>query len=544
MNNQTVVVGNSNLYNSENDEYDVFLQNLRNNFALALQDNPKIFYTNADNLFEIFLDNLPAEARQHYNCNTCKRFVNKYGNIAMINGNGSLTSPIWNEIENIPTLFKASIEAMKKKVEKAIVTNVFYSSKITLGVPVTEQWHHMSLQVPRYLLNSNNGDDLGEYMAEKLEDFKMLKTALEKYSLKSVSQALLILSAGAVNRSEKFVDNVQWFKELHDNINGIKDVRRINNLIWKAVSKAKTGFCHINSGMIGTLLDDITEGFDLEEVQNRFNAKVSGDKYQRPQVAPSAGNIKRAEEIFTELGLESALKRRYARLEELPTIWKPEVNVDTTQTKGGIFTSVKPKTEDGKNEPSTDYTPMKTITWEKFLQTVLPTAKKIEYQVKHMDNYSAIVTAADSESEPILKWDSKEQRNPFSSYAYYKGSQAYNWGLCLGKYVNVNAIINIPNLLYSDSYKHLGEGITFILDGARDLNHDNCGSALFPEILIDKLREVSSVIEAYTKNQSIEGFEDSSACGVSLSRGTASWGRVFRVTSDIGVIKYSIDRWE
>lgn len=41
------------------------------------------------------------------------------------------------------------------------------------------------------------------------------------------------------------------------------------------------------------------------------------------------------------------------------------------------------------------------------METVLPLAEEIEYQVKSVDNFSAILTASHEDAPPILQWDKK-----------------------------------------------------------------------------------------------------------------------------------------
>lgn len=76
--------------------------------------------------------------------------------------------------------------------------------------------------------------------------------------------------------------------------------------------------------------------------------------------------------------------------------------------------------------------PPVTMTWRKFMETVLPLAEEIEYQVKSVDNFSAILTASYEDAPPILQWDKEEQRNPFSWYVYSGGSNASKWNVSTG----------------------------------------------------------------------------------------------------------------
>jgi hypothetical protein len=91
--------------------------------------------------------------------------------------------------------------------------------------------------------------------------------------------------------------------------------------------------------------------------------------------------------------------------------------------------------------------------------------------------------------------------------------------------------------MWQDGYDYQGTGALFIIEGARD-SKKNCGNALFPEFLKADLREIRSVIEAYSKQAEIRGYENASACGIYYD------GVTVRVKSKLGTVVYKIDRWD
>jgi hypothetical protein len=257
-------------------------------------------------------------------------------------------------------------------------------------------------------------------------------------------------------------------------------------------------------------------------------------QYQRPQAAPTTGNIERAEKLVEKLGIKDSLVRRFARLEEIETIWKP---IEDVKPEGaGVFSHLKPKNEIPKME-----IPAITMTWKKFSETVLPNVKSIEYYVNSSGNFSAILTAQNYDAPPIIQWDNENRRNPFSQYVYSGGSTASNWNLTTG-YCKVTGICYVPSM-WVDGFEHQSKGVFFLLEGAKDSRYKTSGNALFPEILKNELREVRSTIEAYSHSAEIFGYEEASACGMKLQYGS-TWNAKVRVTTDFGVANYIIDRWD
>lgn len=522
----------------ENDQYPKYIQSLKAYYNSVVNEGIQLFTTDSENLFDIFLDNLPLGARQLYTCNACKHFVNRYGGLVTIDKNGVITSALWNE-NIVPEFFENSVEAVKKAVLNSKVNGVFISNKRILGQPVTGEWSHMSVELPINMVYTQRLKTAEQMMAEKREDIKILASGLLEYSIEAIEQAVNLLKTEALYRSEKCLGVAEWFKDIHTRWSDTKNKNLKDNILWLAVGTAPVGFCHIKSSMIGTLLDDITAGMSFDLVSRRFADKMHPLQYQRPQAAPTAGNIAQAEKIVEKLGIQNSLVRRFARLDELVKIWIPQHKVDNNTKSGGVFSHLKAKE---KKEQIQMNTPPITMTWKKFLETVLPSVKNIEFMIKTgTDNFSAILTASEIDAPPILQWDKEDKRNPFSWYVYIGGSTANRWNLKSG-YCNVTGICYQPSMWY-ESYEHQGKSVFFILEGAKDTGYINSGNALFPEMLKAELQEVRSVIEAYSKKAVLEGYEEASACGLRLQYGS-NWDSTIRVVSDTGTSVYKLDRWD
>lgn len=291
--------------------------------------------------------------------------------------------------------------------------------------------------------------------------------------------------------------------------------------------------------MIGALLEDIASGMDFAEVSRRFAEKMHPLRYQRPQAAPAAGTIARAEKLVAQLGAEGALARRFARLEEIEVLWKPSQPCE--QQGSGVFSHIQPK--DRSSSVQLEMPPV-TMTWEKFLRTVLPEAEAIEFRVRDTrDHYAALLTAANPEAPPILQWDHPERRNPFSWYVWRGGSRPEQWGLRSGTLCTVSAITLKP-CMWGDPqgrYSHQGAGVIFLLEGARETRQ--AGAALFPECLKSEFHGIRSVIESYSRSAETEGMESATACGIMLAKG-GSWDHTFRVRTSGRTVDYRLDRWD
>jgi hypothetical protein len=535
---------------SSDQEYSEFLVKFKQRFIQNLTSSTEnyrpLFVTDADNLWEKYLEAIPESCRQHYNCNCCKNFVRKFGGLVLITDSYKTESAVWNEEDALPEL-KEATKVLKKTVEKAKIVGVFLSSekfwgneKTYLKNPIEkEYWTHMNLCPPKSMVYDHSPLTSNQAMAEKVEDFKNVKRAISEFSTDVLQQALTLLKTESLYRSEKVMGPAKWLMDLQVELKDLKHNK--DNIIWKSVATAPAGFCHPRSSMIGTLLDDIASGLSFDDVSRKFAAKMSPIQYQRPQAAPSAGNIEQAEKIIEKLNCKDSLRRRFARLEELQLIWKPQYN-EPKVLKEGVFSHLKPKEEPLPAVAGKDIPPIK-MTWDKFCKTVLPEAIEISLKATYKSSYSALVTAVDLNAPPILQWDLPDQRNPFSWYVYHSGSTTSQWNLTnslFDTFVKVTGITLQPNLWYGN-FEHQGKGVFFVLENAKDLYKPSV--CLFPEILKTKFHSIRSTIEAYSHSAKMEGFEEASACGLLLQAKT--WNAtIVKVKTKISEVLYLLDRWD
>jgi hypothetical protein len=491
--------------------YEAFQTLIKQNVAAH---NGPIYTTDAEGLWEAYLNGIAPEQRQHYNCNCCRRFIQTYGGLAKVL-NGKILPILWRAGQEIPPAFFTSYVAMHKIVTEAKITGIFYHSHQVWGMPVTGDWTHLHGVTAERSNCPNTVKSASQHMAEKLEDYKMLKRALADYSLEAAVQAVRVLEADVVDRSEKTLGVGQWFLKLHQSLEGLRG-NEANTVVWQAVASAPPGWCHIRSTMISTLLDDIYKALPFETIKANWDKKMHPLKYQRPTAPPKAGNIKQAEDLVEKLGLRRAFLRRFARLEDLVyTIWKPTRQEATPAPEtGGVFDVLKVPKRGVVREVDL---PAKEINVADFVLNVLPTAHKMEAFIGGGGiPMFGMATAVDPEAPPLLQWDGLEGkgRNPLSWYIYTDGSVARQWDLEPNTWVTVNAVTrDIPHMQDQEGFQHYQKSLLFILKGAHDLRH-NGGINLFPETIRNELHGVRSVIEAFSKTGDLGDAQLGSAHGL------------------------------
>lgn len=536
-----------------NEGYDQFEAAIRKRVS---EFTGRLFTTDVDPevLWAAYLDGFPTDRRQHYNCHCCRRFIQRYGGLVQIGDQlGGLVSLLWNGVNPAP-FFDKSVAALRGLISKAKVTGVFLWTETTWGTPQTGDWTHLS-GCPAKMYHYHSPVQTAEQvMAEKKQDFIILCNSLMDYNRDVVSQALRVLRADAIQRSEKALGVAEWFDGLHSRIESVKGPRRAN-LIWAAVADAPPGFCHVRSTIISTLLDDIKQGMPFDRIAARWAEKVHPLQYQRPTAAPSSGAIEAAEKLVEKLGVARSFGRRFARLDEvLATLWTPPTPATPAPSKpGGLFDHLK---NGGAGAgPKAVTLPTTQITWVRFIRDVLPTAKSMDVLVPTRAGFYGLTTAEDPEAPPIIQWDGLpdfknpngdwvfHDRNPVSWYFYSGGSPAHQWNLSPCGYAPVTAVFLPPHQWQQPAkFTHHARQVFFSIAGCWDQNGDKHGLALFPEILRAELRGIRSVIEAHSRKGGVRDPQLGTANGLLFyPKGPAL---NLRVTDAGGTATYSLDRWE
>lgn len=512
-------------------DYSALLTSVRASFAAVAAGQRALFCTDADGLNDLYLNSLPAE-RQIHNCHCCRRFIGTYGNLVTIDETGETTPVMWSP-KGVPDFYHKAFSALNDRVKRARVTSVFLTKETLWGSPVTGDWSHMSVEPPNALVYRERMWTAGQAMAAAKENYRTVATALADFVKPVLDESLRMLRADALARSEKFVAPLQWLRDLHDRPKGKKG----ENVLWRAIAFAPEGYCHPRASVTSSLMEDVAAGLPFEEIRARFNAKLGPLIYQRPQAAPTAGNIKAAEALVEKLGIAPSLERRFARIDEVRPTWLP-APMQEPEKAGGVFGHLKPKDTTAFRRVEL---PASLMTFEKFTRLVLPSARELQIRVPAHGRFLALTTAVNEDAPPILKWDSETERNPVAWYVYPNGSPASQWKLSGGSWTNITAITPFPNLWGTRPMPFIGDGVVLVVEGAVDTNRVS-GNALFSEILREEMHAVRSTVEAYSRAAELSGRDVASACGYDIRRTAAEC----YLRALVGGVwsEYKIDRWD
>lgn len=504
-----------------------------------------LYYVNpgsSKKLHKIFLDNIPNYAKQHYTCNACFAFINRFGTLVTVDDKGHLHSVCWDVPLTEVGMFAPAFNEMKKAVESGNIKNVFsYDEKnkfmkksgiqeLTLGIPVTGDWDHFygtldlaNIYAPTYRVSEEEFREKLNIARVNLNRFHGCRSGIKK--------ALAYAESGELFDADKVMIQGNLLLSLTEKyVTTINRNARIN-LMWE-----NSDFIyHLGGSSIGALFEDFWDGnLSDDECIARYNSKVDPLKYKRSQAAPSEALIKQAEKLISDLGAENSLKRRFALVSDLPRLlWAPKADEDDSKEyRSGVFSKVKSK-ENAKDDYELVHNDGGKITLTKFMKSVAPGAKRITVTTPSIGSYAAYTTAVDMEAPCIIKWDSKEVRNPISQYVYNNGSYKSQWNIFESE-VDCVGIANFPEDLLSEELSQ--RGALFILDHVYDTK--NSASALFADNLIPELFPIRKVIESFSNATPLESVEGQKACGLTYNSGIL----YVEVYTEYAVTLYCIDR--
>jgi hypothetical protein len=524
-------------HNHDDAEYRAFLDRIQARFQRRTDDGARpVFLTDAEDLWAVYLDSFTAPAdRQYRNCSACRKFIDRFGTLAVVEQDGSLSSAFWHA-EDAPEEYAKAVSQLDRAVRRAKIVGPFLSRDAVLGSPEAGGWSHLSVATPAPMRYAGAVLKPEQAMAEKREDFKTIMHALNEFTQPMIETAVTLLKSDHLYSSERVLGQAQWLHKLHvarAAANGYGKAA----VVWLAIAKAPAGFCHPRSSMIGTLLEDIAAGMEFSDIAKRFADKMHPLRYQRPQALPSAGNIAQAEKLFAQLGLAPAMERRIARLDEIPLLWSRKADEPAALANGGgIFSHLTPKKA---AQTLSLNIPAITMTAEKFLREVATTAEAIEINLGGGNHgFIALTTAVNVDAPKLFQWD-----HPFSWYVWHGGAPASQYGLDPG-WQKVTGITRLPARWDDDGqrFKHQGDGLIILLAGARETRQ--AGAALFPSLLRSELHGVRSTIEAHSNGAKMHGLEEGSAIGYDLRSGGGSYPATLRVTVAGRLQTYTIDRWD
>ena len=363
-----------------------------------------------DSLWLTFLESFPAgtnlrfRERSEYDCSTCRGFIKNFGNVVEIH-NGQIRT-VWSGVSASDPVFSVVAAALDEFVGTLPLSGIFRSTEAQYGTKTTrtlrdgqvEVWQHLHGQVDKRHRTEDVGAARGTFDAA-VQVFQRGLAELTQHALDTVVD---LIDNNALYRGAEHRRAVTEFRSLQNQWTQATDGRAF--IFANAMNPA----ARFRNTVIGTLVQDLSAGVDLEQAVRSFETKVAPQNYRRPTALITPAMVKAAMKTIDELGIEESLQRRFARLSDVSVTNVLWVDNDTqSRMKDGIEgLLMQAATTRSSGARLRDAKPEE-IPVVAFMKDILPGAATIDLWVanSHEPNLVSLTTGRHPAAPRLFTWD-------------------------------------------------------------------------------------------------------------------------------------------
>lgn len=390
------------------------------NFAKAIKANLESMsagdlYTvgvERDTVWALYLDSFPAGSnsifreRTEHDCSCCKNFVRNIGVVVSLVGGKVRT--VW-DAENLPEPYQTVANRMSAMIRASSIQNVFRVSEPSYGAETTKSledgkvytWHHFVGNVAKRFQTNKVAEELGGYAT----GVGVFSRGLTELTVEALNTTVELIESNQLYRGQEFLRAVTAFRTMSIAYRALKTEKARELFVWENIGNPIAAF---RNTVIGTLVVDLSVDMPLERAIAVFEAKVAPQNYKRPVAAVTPRMIDEAVATITELGLDSAVRRRFAKLTDISVHDVLFVDNDVKkQMKGGLTALLLEEVKAPKAAPGD---PVK-IPVADFVKSVVPKINMMSVLVHNnqLNNFVSITAPAEVDTGQLLKW-----RNDFA----------------------------------------------------------------------------------------------------------------------------------
>lgn len=352
--------------------------------------------------------------RTEHDCSCCRGFIRSIGNVVVIQ-NGALAS-IW-DLNGLPEPYQAVADGMAAYIKGLPVVDIFLTPQAKHGTAVSREydpantysvrtWHHFAVKVPsRLVAPIMHAEERGKARTT----FDVLKRGILELHPSAVATVADLIAENAIYRGAEHKAAVSEFQNLQQRVIGTStsglvreppELVDIDIMIWAMIDSPVARF---RNTVIGTLVQDLSDGVDLERAVRSFETKVAPQNYKRPTALITKAMVNDAMKTIRDLGIEASLERRHARLSDVSV--NSVIFVDNAvrpRMKGGLegmlLQEIKPAPFDA--------TQAEEIPVDAFMAGVLPRTTGLQLYLDNglMGNFMSLTAPANADSKSLFRW--------------------------------------------------------------------------------------------------------------------------------------------
>ena len=361
----------------------------------------------------------PIYVRQSNNCNSCKSFINRYGNLVHINPETFEITNIWGM-----SLDLAPAKAMYNLLSVATIRDAFLPEDLMMGndridYVYKEKWNkeftwtHLAYTLPTttriYTLN------VSKQRSDIRSSYDTFKASLQKINNTALNTVLDLLDENKIGRGQEKRHLIEEFKDAKALYDSLTSFEKKEAFLWW-YARNKSDITHFKNDVIGTLLVDIsdivgTSNYNqrVERLVDTYNrTRVNAENYQVTVTAASNSQIDRGQKLVEELGLLPSLYRRFAEDRDLHVndlLFTKRVSDPNSLLGNNPFDLIKSPTV--VNPAS--LRDLQTVSFNELINDILPKLTDVEilFNDDQTSNLVSLIGPLYPDSPNIFKWGNR-----------------------------------------------------------------------------------------------------------------------------------------
>jgi hypothetical protein len=361
-----------------------------------------------DGIWQVYLSSFPEGTnllyltRTEHDCSCCRNFIKNIGRAVNIDETGSI-STIW-DVKGLEHPYDVVAKALDEYVKSQVIKTVFVSSEPGYGKQSTvQQLADKSVKRWNHFFGSVHGVDKqpdatrGKFNGQR----DLLLRGLQKFSLEHLDTVKDLIEDNAIYRGAEFKQKLIDFRKAYVRYWATEDSKK--DAVLALLAKTPVSF--FKNEVIGTLVEDLADGVELDSAVTRFEAKVAPANYQRPKAVVTAKMVNEAMQTLEKLGLAQSLGRRFATAEEIPLkacVWQANTDDSVMRSKleNMLLASATTTTKTSRAAGRTG------IGFDVLVAEWLPLTEKIELALKNSQasQLFSLTAAEDAQAQGLFKW--------------------------------------------------------------------------------------------------------------------------------------------
>jgi hypothetical protein len=278
----------------------------------------------------------------------------------------------------------ANTRSLDKETQRALTWNHFYTGEI-----------------PRHLRAGLPDTVRGDYRTT----VQVFERGLLELAPSAVETVLSLVEANSLYRGEEHKPALLQFQKVQREYLSKAGGRERAFFAWANAANTAARF---RNTVIGTLVQDLSEGKDIEHAVSSFETKVAPQNYKRTTALITPGMIKKAMDTIKELDLEEALDRRFATLKDISVNDVKWVDGAVKPLmKGGLEDKLMQHAVSSRGPVDEDKVRAESVSIDDFVTTILPQVTSLEllFKSEHVGNLMSLTAPVHPEPKQLFRWN-------------------------------------------------------------------------------------------------------------------------------------------